>query len=198
MTLAIWVQRVVSPILYQIITIHIKPNATVYSLFAAIASFTPWPVFGDEAQTKDSTFAKATAEIVIKSSRKRLKVLLHLVDYPPLQTTHRSLLPYSVTYAGVGNTFNHTYGVVRLRLIDFSPQSWEVRDLLAIAKGVTHIAFALTSNARASMGLVESVTRGAHRQRHVVLVKLSLEEEYPKTVGDDRRASYLARGYQLV
>lgn len=191
MTLAIWVQRVVAPILYRTVTIYNPMQGR--SLFVAIArnvdgkGYSPRTlihslVFEDEAQTKDPAFAKVIAEIVIalnNCSYKRLKVPLYLMDYPPLQTTQRPLLPYSVAYAGVGNMFNYMYaGVVRLRFIDFSPQVWEVRGLLAIAKGVTHIAFTLTSNAWASMGLVESVTRAAHLQRLVVLVKMPPEEEH--------------------
>jgi hypothetical protein len=192
MRLAIWVQRVVAPILYRTVTIYSAGQGR--SLFLAIArnvdgkGYSPRAlinslVIEDDAQTKDPVFSTVIAEIIIalnQSNYKRLKIPLHLMEFAPLPTTYSPLLPYSVAYAGLGSLFpNYTYAaVVKLRLIDFSPQMWEIRGLLAVAKGVTHVAFKLTSNSWASMGLIESVTRVAHIQRLVVVVQMPPEEKY--------------------
>lgn len=195
MSIALWIQPIVAPILYRVVTIHNSKDGQ--SLFLAIdrnlhgKRYSPRALINtlvirddSETQSKDPIYATVIAEIILalnNSYYKRLNIPLHLMDYSPLHRPYAPLLPYSVTFNDAkGSLFPHyTYAAVtKLRLVHFDPQMWEIRGLLAVAKRVTHLSLTLSSNAWAAVSLVESVSRLAQMKILVIIVKMSPDEEH--------------------
>ncbi|KIM32726.1 hypothetical protein M408DRAFT_6198 [Serendipita vermifera MAFF 305830] len=194
MRLALWVQPIIGPILYRVVTIrNIKQGQ---SLFLAITrnikgkGYTPRALIkslvvcdDSREQAKDTAYATVIAEIIIllhNGGYKRLDIPLHLIGYSASSISYTPPLPYSVTFRDVkGSLFSdYSYGsVVKIRLPEFDPQMWEIRALLSVAKKVSHISLTLSSNAWAAMGLVDAVSRLPQIKVVVVVVKMSPDEE---------------------
>lgn len=189
--LARWVQSEIAPILYHTVTIGNESEAR--SIFLAIVN---------DIHRKEYKVTKLIKSFVIRDQvnppGRFTAVLSHvlktlqrsnwehlLVPLPVLAAMEGKgggylKLPTSITYTGSGSMFaDYSYeNVVRLRVADYNFGLWEIKGLMAIAKGVTHLAFKISSNPWAGMSLVHVMAAIPRVECLVVAIDISPEEEW--------------------